>query len=121
MKKALFLFLAGCLIWSVTAQLGQSQTSPAQSYIGDEPPSNDLILKNYQFILGPGSKGLNGVLGVHKEKEGSYMVLVATNQDPKDRTAVVLMFELLKLETKEWVTVLPNSTVKKHFIVTNVK
>jgi hypothetical protein len=121
MKKALFLFLAGCLIWSVTAQLGQSQTSPAPSYIGDDPPTNELLFKNYLHILGPDSKGLTGVFGIHKEKEGFYSVLVATIQDPKKITAVVLMFDLLKLETKEWATVLPNSTVKKYFIVMNIK
>jgi hypothetical protein len=31
------------------------------------------------------------------------------------------MFDLLKLETKEWATILPNSTVKKYFIVMNIK
>ena len=124
MKKTIFLILLGCLIWAASAGLGYTQTSPPQPYIGDEPPSKEMILNTYMTlpnIMGPGSDGLSGVIGIHKEKEGSYVVIVSMNPDPKNKISVVLMYDLWRLETKEWISVLPNSAGKKYFKVLNMK
>jgi hypothetical protein len=96
---------------------GQSDKppDPGTVYTGDALPTTELITKNYQH-LGPECKNIQ-VIGIHKVNDVEYKIITAQTGSKAGLPDII--YDLWKLESREWVMVKPNIPVIQHIKVLN--
>lgn len=117
-KTVVFILLIGLLI-AAGFNLSHSQSEGPKSgsaYVGDTAPTVDLIIKNYER-LGPDCKGIM-VTGIHKINDTEYKI-ITNPYVGKGASSSDVLYDLWKLESKEWVMVRPNVSVALHIKVLN--
>jgi hypothetical protein len=83
---------------------------PGAVYTGDAVPTVGIIAENY-LHLGPDFKHIQ-VIGIHKINEVEYKII---STQTGGKTAVSdMIYDLWKLESKEWVMVRPNTPVTQY-------
>jgi hypothetical protein len=108
----LMILLTGAAFNSTYGQ-SDKPPDPGTVYNGDAVPTAELITKNYMH-LGPECKGIQ-VIGIHKINEVEYKIITA--QTGSKAALPDILYDLWKLESKEWVTVRPNIPVTQHMKV----
>jgi len=117
MKKVhLFLTLV-CLLTAAVSSPVHSQSDkppePGSIYIGDAVPTAEMITKNYMH-LGPECK-LVQVIGIHKINDSEYKIITSTTSGSGGKGAAAdVLYDLWKLESKEWVMVRPGIPIVMH-------
>jgi hypothetical protein len=81
--------------------------APSGFHVGDAPPPAASIVNTFMMNLGPSGKSAHqlSVLGLHKEREGEYLIITESGQNSAGGT-----YRLLRLESKEWVMEMPGKT-----------
>jgi len=78
----------------------------AEKYIGKQPPPMETIIANFQYYIRQGNQRTFArlkVMGLHKKREGAYLVITNFQCGPGCGP-----FALLRLESNEWVMERPN-------------
>jgi hypothetical protein len=114
MKKVYLFLTLVCLLAAAVFSLAHSQSDkpPEQGsiYTGDAVPTAEMITKNYMH-LGPECK-LVQVIGIHKINDSEYKIITA---QPGSKSALAdILYDLWKLESKEWAMVKPNLPIVMH-------
>ena len=75
------------------------------------PPSIDVIQQNVLNLGGGYVQGIK-VIGLHKEREGSYLVITDRSSDKYGGP-----YKLLRLESGEWVMDKPGALGSHYFVI----
>jgi len=89
MRKSLCILICFCLLTTIV-NIGLA----GESYKGKEPPSLQIIQK----IVPARISGKAEVIGIHKERDGAYLVITDSS-----RNAYGGPYQLLRLQSNEWV------------------
>lgn len=117
-KSVAFILMIGLLI-TAGFNLGHSQSEGPKSgpaYVGDSAPTVDLIIKNYDR-LGAETRGIT-VIGIHRINDTEYKI-ITNPYSGKGASSSDVLYDLWKLESKEWVMVRPNVSAVLHIKVLN--
>ena len=115
MKTVLSIFLITLSLIFCLAGCGSSKKENAGVVSSANPPSIEVI---QGFVSKKISQGWNGrvtvpkVIGIHKEREGAYLVFTDTGSNSWGGP-----YELYRLESGEWVMQVPGQLFREYQII----
>ncbi|MRR51878.1 MAG: hypothetical protein EG825_13365 [Rhodocyclaceae bacterium] len=117
MGSAIKTMLVCCLLLAACSVSAFAQTP--QYYAGETAPSRELIAKNYDRQFGrPGAEIV--VIGVHKVNETEYVVLTSAQEKQGSPPAKTVLFNLWRLESREWALQDPVASVIRYVKVLQI-
>lgn len=98
---------------TIAGKQGADEILALIHYNGKNPPSLEIIQK---YVLGYGGEAVKGieVVGLHKEREGAYLVITDRNSNSWGGP-----YTLLRLESNDWVMNKPGSLFTEYVFIGN--
>ncbi|CAN2040996.1 conserved exported hypothetical protein [Candidatus Magnetomoraceae bacterium gMMP-15] len=106
MKKMFFIVFV--LLFTLS---GLTSIASAENYNGINPPPMQTIQKNVLQYGGQRVQGI-GVIGLHKEREGAYLIITDASSDKWGGP-----YSLLRLESNDWVMNKPGAFFTRYVFI----